>query len=255
MEERTYLVYKHTSPSNKVYIGITKQTAEGRWKNGFGYQSSPHFWNAIQKYGWDAIEHEVLFDGLTEEDACKLEQQLIKDYDSINPLYGYNQKSGGQLGSSMNDDALIKLKESLKRFYAEHPEARKRIADRVTGFHHTEESKEKMRVAKQGRHFMQTEEWRRHIGEANKRKILSDSSLYEDICARCRDNGKKRSVPVIQLDLDDNFIAQYESATEAQRQTGAKNCNIVMCCKGLRHTANGYKWQFAAQYNSSSETA
>ena len=26
MEERNYIVYKHTSPSNKVYIGITKQT-------------------------------------------------------------------------------------------------------------------------------------------------------------------------------------------------------------------------------------
>ena len=25
MEERNYIVYKHTSPSNKVYIGITKQ--------------------------------------------------------------------------------------------------------------------------------------------------------------------------------------------------------------------------------------
>ena len=34
MEERNYIVYKHTSPSNKVYIGITKQKPYKRWKYG-----------------------------------------------------------------------------------------------------------------------------------------------------------------------------------------------------------------------------
>ena len=50
MEERNYIVYKHTSPSNKVYIGITKQTLKARWKNGKGYKNNEHFTYAIKKY-------------------------------------------------------------------------------------------------------------------------------------------------------------------------------------------------------------
>lgn len=40
--------------NNKVYIGQTHQTLKERWgKNGSGYRTSPHFYHAIQKYGWD----------------------------------------------------------------------------------------------------------------------------------------------------------------------------------------------------------
>ena len=33
----SYIVYRHTSPSGKVYIGITSYKAEIRWNNGKGY--------------------------------------------------------------------------------------------------------------------------------------------------------------------------------------------------------------------------
>lgn len=32
-----YCVYKHTSPSGKVYVGITKLKPKYRWNNGKGY--------------------------------------------------------------------------------------------------------------------------------------------------------------------------------------------------------------------------
>ena len=34
MGENNYYVYKHTFPNNKVYIGITQQEPQKRWKNG-----------------------------------------------------------------------------------------------------------------------------------------------------------------------------------------------------------------------------
>ena len=53
-------VYRHTGPTNFVYIGITKQQLYKRWSNGRGYShGQPKFYNAIQKYGWDAFKHEV----------------------------------------------------------------------------------------------------------------------------------------------------------------------------------------------------
>lgn len=38
-----YIVYKHISPSNKFYIGITLSKPEHRWgKDGHGYKSQLH---------------------------------------------------------------------------------------------------------------------------------------------------------------------------------------------------------------------
>ena len=63
-EIRNYCVYKHTSPSNKVYIGITSQEPERRWQNGYGYATQQLFWRAIQKYGWDNFKHEIIAEKL-----------------------------------------------------------------------------------------------------------------------------------------------------------------------------------------------
>ena len=44
-DTKLYYVYKHTSPSGKVYIGITsKHPPERRWANGNGYKKNqPHY--------------------------------------------------------------------------------------------------------------------------------------------------------------------------------------------------------------------
>ena len=96
MEDRNYYVYKHTSPSGKVYIGITQQEPKKRWLGGLGYQKQEHFWNAIQKYGWDNFKHEILFSGLSKNEAEDKEKYLIKRYNSCNRENGYNQDLGGR---------------------------------------------------------------------------------------------------------------------------------------------------------------
>ena len=64
-----WCVYKHTSPSGKVYIGIAKDVKH-RWRNnGAGYKGSTRIANAIKKYGWDKLKHEILFQNLTREEA------------------------------------------------------------------------------------------------------------------------------------------------------------------------------------------
>ena len=66
MSEYIYTVYMHTSPSNKRYIGVTKQKPISRWRtDGSGYKHNKHFWNAIQKYGWDNFEHIIIEEGFS----------------------------------------------------------------------------------------------------------------------------------------------------------------------------------------------
>lgn len=104
MSDRKYCVYKHTSPSNKIYIGITFNPKR-RWYNGNGYlhkrkdgkYNQPLFARAILKYGWDKFTHEILEDNLSKEQACELEKKYIQEYDSTNPQKGYNISFGGDI--------------------------------------------------------------------------------------------------------------------------------------------------------------
>lgn len=90
-----YFVYVHTNKINgKKYIGITRQLPERRWKKGAGYDKT-YFGNAIKKYGWDCFEHEILAAGLTKEEACKMEIDLILKNKSNVREFGYNISEGG----------------------------------------------------------------------------------------------------------------------------------------------------------------
>ena len=95
--KRKYIIYKHTNQTNnKVYIGITCREPHRRWGNqGQNYSSNSHFYNAINKVGWDNFKHEILIHGLTPEQASKWEVKLISFYKSNNPRYGYNRDKGG----------------------------------------------------------------------------------------------------------------------------------------------------------------
>lgn len=72
-----FCVYKHTAPNGKVYIGITGRNPLARWNGGNGYRNNPHFWNAICKYGWDNIRHEIIMSGLSKEESEQCEIMLI----------------------------------------------------------------------------------------------------------------------------------------------------------------------------------
>ena len=109
-----YTVYQHKNKINgKIYIGITSQKPEQRWgSQGCNYKSSPHFYFAIQKYGWDNFEHNILFTELTKEEACLKEQELIKEYNSMNREFGYNSTSGGDI-FTMNEETKQKISQAM----------------------------------------------------------------------------------------------------------------------------------------------
>lgn len=109
-----YCVYKHTSPNGKVYIGITCKKPEYRWNNGRGYWQNSHFTSAIQKYGWENFSHEILFSGLSKEEAEAKEIELIAKYNSANREKGYNHEIGGCTNGKTSEETKRKISESRK---------------------------------------------------------------------------------------------------------------------------------------------
>lgn len=106
---KAYVVYKHTTPSNKVYIGITSCDVKRRWQNGKNYKSNKYFTNAINKYKWENIKHEILFDNLTKEQAEIKEIKLIAEYKSNNIKYGYNIENGGNATGKLSKETKRKI--------------------------------------------------------------------------------------------------------------------------------------------------
>lgn len=101
--EKKWCVYKHTFPNKKVYIGITSQEPETRWKKGKGYSKNTYVRAAIEKYGWENVKHEILFDNLSEAEAKAIEIELVANYESDVPSKGYNLTKGGE-GTSLTSE-------------------------------------------------------------------------------------------------------------------------------------------------------
>ena len=75
--ENNYSVYQHVTPDGMYYFGAT-QNVERRWsRNGAEYKGTalqPY----IEKFGWDNIQHIVLFKDQTRENALWIENFLIE---------------------------------------------------------------------------------------------------------------------------------------------------------------------------------
>lgn len=53
-----------------------------------------------------------------------------------------------------------------------------------------------------------------------------------------------RSKSVLQYDLNDNFIKEWECCMDIQRELGVNHCNISNCCSGRIKSAGGYVWKY-----------
>lgn len=278
-----WTVYMHVNKiNNKMYIGITSKKPTARWrKNGKGYKTSPYFYNAIQKYGWDNFEHIILFTDLDENCAKNKEKELIKKYQSNNRTFGYNCTEGGDgvCGRKLTIEQIEKMRLRLK------------------GKKHSDEWKQNMKVIMTGRKF--SEEWKQkisesHIGELNpsaKKIVLIDRfynliKIYncityaakelglhvtkiQDVCNKKSSHtggyifmyydeyekekenliGKEINIKpyrrkIIQFTLDNIFIQQYESIREAERITGLNHCSISDALRGKTKTCGGFKWSY-----------
>ena len=91
----TWSVYVLTVPNGKKYIGTTNREPKRRWNYGYGYEKNQPFFAEIMEYGWDSIKKEIIASGLSQNDAHILEQELIKQHNSTDPMYGYNRAAGG----------------------------------------------------------------------------------------------------------------------------------------------------------------
>lgn len=214
-DERTYYVYVHTNIANgKKYVGVTKRKPKERWGNGSNYKYNEKFYRAIMKYGWkDGFTHEVVASGLSAIEAAKMEQELIKKYDSYKN--GYNNSLGGENTSE------FRMSEEQRRAQSE------RMKGKWVG-----ENNSAYGVSPKDRMSEEAyEQWAKDASERMKRV------------------GIERTRKVISL--SENVI--YNSAVEASEKTGIDLQTLRNLCKGncitRKFDDNGYNYRFRWYYD------
>lgn len=218
-----YRVYIHTVlKNNKKYVGLsTKENINDRWKNGKGYMGQKVFYNAILKYGWENISHQV-FECDTEAEMKYLERYLIAYYNTTDRRYGYNVTEGGDGHSGVpsknrkpidqydRQGNFIRSWESITEI------------ERELGYHHTD------------------------ISDCAKKKRPTAYNFYwfysgeKPIFKTYKTRRKVR-----QYDLEGHFIAEFKNAAEAAKSLGKDNSVlIVACCNKKFKTAYNYIWKY-----------
>lgn len=261
---RKFCVYKHTTPSGKVYIGYTGQNPVQRWKGGSGYETNKHFRNAILKYGWDNIKHEILFDGLTYKEATSKEKELIALYKADDRRFGYNKTKGGEgtLGHKHSIEERAKMRKARRR--NQHDIIQIDIntneivatyistmeAERQTGINHVGINnccKGKITTSggykwEYGKLYVKPVVKKQKPKKNKKNKMKVGSAELRQHLSNKHNKDKK---PVLQYDAKTGeLIATYESIMSASRMTNINDSSIVRCCKGKQHSAGGYKWMY-----------
>lgn len=236
MSGNNWCVYKHTNKINgKNYIGITGKAVNQRWKKGNGYFSNRVFFNAIRKYGWEeGFTHEVLISGLTREEACEKEKELILAFDSKAPN-GYNLTDGGD-GSTG-----FVMTEEQKRAISIRNKGRKRSPEiceflrrRQTGKRPDEATREKLRKAHTGR--MHTEESKQKMS-----KIRKEIGITRQFIEAGNASHRK---PVAQYSLNGELIKIWDCGTTAGEALNIERHGIYNCARGKTKSSFGYVWRY-----------
>lgn len=195
-----WTIYEHISPSGKVYVGITSMSPNTRWENGAGYKPCVLFYKAIQKYGWNNIQHVIIATGLGEKTAKNMEKDLI----AFNKAKGisYNITDGG-------DGALGRPCSELRRELTRNIWKGKKIPKTI----------------------------REHMSQGSKGKKLSNEHRKNISLSKVGNTNGNKTVYFIK---NDTIIFEFPSCVEAATHFNAHPNNISRCARKEYKTFKGY---------------
>ena len=211
------IIYKYTNKLNeKSYIGQTNNEERRIREHKISRQYNNYFHNAIDKYGWDNFEYEVLIRVFSKTEKNlrfvldTFEKFYIKKFNTLAPN-GYNLTEGGSSGWSspnkekkMSEEYCSSVSNSMKNFYK------------------TEKGQkciERMRKSRKGKGLCKkrSEDTRKRMSEAFKGRIVSNESRD-----KIRNSLKKfyKDNPELKKDMSSRASLAYKGKHRVYREDG-----------------------------------
>lgn len=253
-EEKTGVIYKITSPNNKIYIGqsinFTQRCRKYKYQ---AFKGQTKLWNNCQKYLWNP------FDTIEIIEICKVvnlderEIHWIKEYDSY--VNGLNSDLGGKtrkgfkhseetkeklrkanIGNKHSIETRKKISEAGKNMSVER---REKISETHKGKKITDEHKKQISDSNTGRKL--TEEQKNKISKANvgNKKMLGKHH-NDETRKKISESKKGVSNPLKKIKIICVTTGEiYESATDAGNILNLNEKSISRVCRNERKMYKG----------------
>ena len=199
--------------NNKKYIGSSLDYRQRIRQHKYSLRKNTHYNKHLQssfnKYGEEKFTFELL-------ELCSnlIERETFHIYDKnvLNPLFGYNKATN---------------------------------IESTSGYIMSEYSRKKMSLAKIGKKMHSNT--KKALIKANKERIYNTSHLRTaEVINKI---SKALMKPVLQYDLQGNFIKEWSSVKEASNFYNILHTNISVCARGKRLKAGNYQWFYKINDN------
>ena len=221
-----HYIYKVTNKINgKIYIGQTNNFEKRKREHLLDKRTNHQaFKRALNKYGFDGFDWEIIDKCETKEEINKKEKYYINYYNSKVPN-GYNIANGGEGGSNWNLQPIVMLNlngEFIKKYdYITQ-------CENETGLNHSTIS-----ACCKGKHLR----YKDYIFMYEKDYLKNGPRKYIKL-EKCR---KKK---INKYDLNGNYICSYNSVTEASIDNDIERTNISSCLIKKIKSSGGFIWTY-----------
>jgi len=216
-------IYKITNPEGKIYIGQSIDI-DRRFKEYKRLQKRSAGWkilNSLKKYGPDKHIFEVI-------EECLVLQLPEREYHW--KMYYKSVENG--LNCDYFDNSGGPRSEETKR----------RISEGAKGKKRSEETKQKLRKPKTDKHKQNISKSKQNVSEETKRKI-SEGKKGKTPNRDYKEWAKTRTKPILQYDLEDNFIKEWEGTKAAALYLGCDPTTITANLRGITKKGYGFIWK------------
>ncbi len=264
------------SPIGKIYVGSTSRTLKKRWQDykELNCKRQIHLYSSFIKYGVEKHVFQKLWEGDVNE-MYKQEYEFGQFYKVLERDFGLNcqlpkqsdvyscistetrQKMSNSAKNKpkISEETKLKMAIGIKKAFTEErkkrqseiakkrvlsKESKEKISKKHLGKKLSEEHKLKISTAKKGKKgnvgYIHTETTKLKISLAKQNKPQSVNHILS--------LSSSRKKPIIQMDLEGNFIKEWDSAIDIMLILGIHKSTISRCCTEKIKQTNNFKFKY-----------
>lgn len=198
-------------------------------------QVNRHLYHAVQKYGWNNFETEILqtFDSVDEKLIGESELMWMISFNSIDPDFGYNIRLDTSTGMIVSDETR-----ELSRQNA--------LGEKNPNYGNfwSQDDKSRMSGIKKKHHEsgVYGNEWRKKLGKKSKQFWSENPDVKLQMAKNV--SAKKQKYDFIQMNNDGSIVRVWSSVDEIiKRNPSWKWQQIYSVCNGHKKRIYGFKWK------------